>query len=239
MSVISDVVKEYKYKTELHAHTSPASNCSHVAARETVRLYAELGCHALVLTNHYNEFSTKEIYGRCLTPEDYLYDYYEALDEGAKLGVRVILGAELRFTENGNDYLVYGIEPSDIERFERYFDKGIECFYRECKTKKNLILQAHPFRKNMVLAPLDSIDGIESFNLHSGHNGAVGKAARYARDNRLIVSGGSDFHEIHHAGACFMRTRELPRDSFDVADMLREKDYFFDVSGSYIFPYEY
>ena len=239
MSVISEVIKDYRYKTELHVHTSPVSNCGHVSAGETVAMYAELGVDALVITNHYNQFSTFPEYGRCVSPEDFLRDYYDACEVGAEKGVNVILGVEVRFTENMNDYLVYGVEPSDIEKFATYFDKGIERFYRECKTKRNLILQAHPFRKGMELAPLDFIDGIESFNLHADHNGAVSLAAKYARENKLIVSGGSDFHKPHHLAACLNRTRELPSYSFDVADILRSKDYFFDVSGSYIFPYEY
>jgi len=239
MSVISEVVKDYRFKTELHTHTSPVSNCSYVKAVDLVEMYASVGVDAVVITNHYNEFSTFEQYGRCLSAEDFLDDYYKAFERGKEKGINVILGVEVRFTENINDYLVYGVEPSDIEKFATYFDKGIETFYRECKTKKNLILQAHPFRKDMVLAPLDSIDGIESMNLHADHNGAIGLAAKYARDNNLIVSGGSDFHKPHHLAACLARTKELPRDSFDVADMLRSKDYFFDLSGTYVFPYEY
>jgi predicted metal-dependent phosphoesterase TrpH len=239
MSVIADVVKDYKYKTELHTHTMPVSKCAHVTAVDMMDMYSSVGAHAVVITNHYNEFSTFPEHGRCLSAKDFLDDYYKACEKGKTLGINVILGIEVRFTENKNDYLVYGVEPDDVERFARYFDKGIEVFYRECKTKKNLILQAHPFRKEMVLAPLDSIDGIESINLHADHNGAIGLAAKYARDNRLIVSGGSDFHKPHHLATCLMRTRELPRDSFDVADMLRSRDYFFDISGSYLFPYEY
>ena len=50
---------------------------------------------------------------------------------------------------------------------------------------------------------------------------------------------GSDFHKVHHAAACLMRSKELPRDSFDIADILRSRDYFFDVSGTLLFPYEY
>ncbi len=239
MSLVAELNKQYKFKTELHTHTSPISNCSHVTPKELVDIYADLGVHAVVISNHYNQFSTFEQYGRCITPEQFLQDYYDACDEGKKRGVNVILAIEVRFTENINDYLVYGIEPSDVEKFASYFDKGIETFYRECKTKRNLILQAHPFRKEMVLAPLDSIDGIESINLHADHNGAVGLAAKYARDNKLIVSGGSDFHKVHHAAACLMRSKELPRDSFDIADILRSRDYFFDVSGTLLFPYEY
>lgn len=239
MSLVAELNKQYKYKTELHTHTSPVSNCSYIAPKDLVDLYADLGVHAVVISNHYNQFSTFEQYGRCVTPEQFLQDYYDACDEGKKRGVNVILAIEVRFTENMNDYLVYGIEPSDVEKFASYFDKGIETFYRECKTKRNLILQAHPFRKDMVLAPLDSIDGIESINLHADHNGAIGLAAKYARDNKLIVSGGSDFHKVHHLAACLMRSRELPRDSFDVADILRSRDYFFDASGTLLFPYEY
>ncbi|MBO5845647.1 MAG: PHP domain-containing protein [Clostridia bacterium] len=237
MSSILDVVKEYGNKTEIHAHTSPVSRCSQISPEDMVRNYLSVGCNAVAITNHLDpnwiEGDPQEL------AEKYLSDYYATREWGEKLGLSVILGVEIRFTENHNDYLVYGVEPSDIERMIGYLDKGIVKFYREFKTERNLILQAHPFRKNMELAPLDSIDGIESFNCHPGHNSAIGVAARYARDNKLIVSGGTDYHHEGHHGICVMRTKQAIKDSFDLADALRSRDYLFDISGSVVYPYAY
>lgn len=230
---ISNTLNEYKFKTELHAHTNPVSRCGKISPEETVERYSEVGADCIVITNHLNPDWLQR------RPEEYLDDYERALKAGKKFGVHVILGVEVRFTENDNDYLVYGVEPSDIEKIISYIDKGIREFYRGFKSDKNIILQAHPFRKNMVLAPLDSIDGVETFNSHPVHNSKIAVAARYARDNRLTVSGGTDYHDPGDHGLCFMRSKIKPETSYDIAEILKSHDYLFDISGSIVFPYGY
>lgn len=237
MSSILDIINEYGYKTEIHAHTSPVSRCSQISPEEMVKNYRSIGCDAVTITNHLDPNWIQGDFAE--QAQRYLSDYYATHAWGEKLGVNVILGVEIRFTENSNDYLIYGVEPSDIERMISYIDRGIVEFYRDFKNDRNLILQAHPFRKNMVLAPLDSVDGIESFNCHPGHNSAIGFAARYARDNNLLVSGGTDYHHEGHHGICVMRTKQAIKDSFDLADALRSRDYLFDISGSVVYPYAY
>lgn len=237
MERFKDIIKEYGAKTELHAHTSPVSKCSCITPQDMARVYGELGCDAVVITNHLNMNWTEGDPSQ--RAEEYLNDYYETKKLGDASGLSVILGAELCFDGSRNDYLVYGIEPSDIEKMIYYLDKGIEAFYRDFKSGKNLILQAHPFRKNMTLAPLDAIDGIETFNCHPAHNSKIGEAARYARNNGLLVSGGTDYHDSGDEGICLMRSRMAPRDSFDIVEILKSRDYLFDLSGSIVFPYGY
>ncbi len=231
---LSELGRKYPYKTELHAHTKPISSCSHVSAEELVEIYSEYGCHTIVITNHlYGErWTAGDPFARA---EEYLEDYRAAKSAGKKCGLTVLLGVEIRFPENKNDYLIYGVSEADIPKFIGYLDSGIEVFYKECKTDTNLILQAHPFRDKMVPPKLGSLDGIESFNLHPNHNSRIGMASRYARENGLIMSGGTDFHEAPHKAMCLMRTAKRPEDSFDVSKILRSRDYFLDISGNYVF----
>ena len=67
----------YPYRTELHAHTSPASLCGRLSPEELVELYLSLGVQGIVITNHLNTYSRGdrpiEQYA-----EDYLDDYYRA-----------------------------------------------------------------------------------------------------------------------------------------------------------------
>ena len=226
---VNEYIKQYKYKTELHTHTYPVSKCADICAADTVRIYAKKGADSVVITNHIN-LSVK-------SADYYLSDYYKAAEAGAKYGVNVILAVEICFSENRNDYLVYGVEENEIDKMIKLVPYGIERFHKEIKNDRNVILQAHPFRKGMVLAPLDSIDGIESFNLHSSHNSKVGMAARYARDNSLLVTCGSDFHHIGHEAVAFVRSKEKMKDSFDIARPIKSKDYLFDMSGNIVFPY--
>lgn len=226
---------DYVYTTELHLHTSPVSKCAHVSAREAIKLYGENGCNSVVITNHLNPLWL-EGNPECRA-EEYLSDYREALEAGREFGVTVILGLEIRFTENNNDYLVYGVEPGDIKDMIPYIGKGIHAFYRDMSNGRRLILQAHPFRTNMVLAELCDIDGVETMNMHPGHNSRVGVAAKYARDNGLFVSGGSDCHQACDAALCLLRSRKPLTDSYGVADLLRSKDFIFDISGHLVYPY--
>lgn len=227
---IEELIKEYKYKIELHAHTSPVSACGDVLAEEVVRIYAEAGVDALVITNHLSPWFLG-------TVDEYIDDYYRAKLTGDKLGINVIFGCEIRFEENANDYLVFGISPEDIEAMKTYIPKTIHEFYKEFKNDKNVILQAHPFRKGMVLASLEDIDGIESFNLHPNHNSSIGYAAKYAKEHGMLVSCGSDYHHLGHHAMALLRSKTLPENSYELAEILKSRDYLFDLSGHIVFPY--
>ena len=232
----SKILTDYPYTTELHAHSFPVSACGDFSPKEVVGFYKEAGVSSLTLTNHLNprwiEGDPKE------RAKEYLADYEAAID-AADGSLNVILGIEIRFPENDNDYLVYGVSPDDVEHFISLIPYGIENFYKEAKTDKNIILQAHPLRKNMVLAPLGSIDGIESINMHPKHHAKPSLAFKYAKENNLLVSGGSDFHHEGQHALCLMRTEEEMKDSFDVARILKSKAAIFDCMGHIIIPYIY
>lgn len=229
--------EKYPYQTELHAHTSPVSDCADFSPAETVAFYRERGCHSLVIANHLHFKQANDCHERAA--EQYLADYEAACEAGKKANINVILGVEIRFAGSNNDYLVYGVSPDDILRFIQLVPDGIENFYRKVKNAKNIILQAHPFRRGITRAPLSAIDGIEAYNLHPDHNSGMGIAARYAREHDLIVSGGTDFHHLGHEAMCLMRTEGLMRDSYDVAEALKSRNVIFDCSGSLILPYCY
>lgn len=228
----SEILKDYPYTTELHAHSFPVSGCGDFPADEVVKFYKEAGTTSLVLTNHLGPFNYTE------GADFYLSDYYKAR-EAAGNDINVILGVEMRFTENSNDYLVYGVSEEDIPRFIELVPFGIENFYKEVKNDKNVIIQAHPFRKGVTLAPLDSIDGIESFNIHPGHNSRVGIGARYAKLKDLLVTGGTDFHHDGHQALCLMRSKEEMKNSYDVAEAIKSRNVIFDCSGHIVIPYIY
>ena len=236
---LRSILDEYSYKTELHSHTNPCSNCGKLPADFDARLYAKLGCHTLTITNHLDP----DKYARFKTPaelaEFYVSDYYKAKKAAEGTGLCVALGAEVRFVGTINDYLVYGISPEDIEEIATYLPLGIEAFYKGFKNNKNVIIHAHPFRNNMEPTPIGFVDGIESLNLHPSANSRVGLATRFARDNNLLVTAGSDFHDPDRMAMALMRTKTQLRDSFDVAEAIKSRDVVFDMSGHIIIPYLY
>ena len=236
---IKNITQKYKYKTELHAHSNPVSKCGRFPADEVVKIYSDFGCDTLVLTNHLST-KHKELFPTVSeVAEYYLSDYYKATEAAKATDMSVALGVEIRFANTNNDYLVYGVCPDDIEKLIYYVDTDIQTFYGEFKNEKNVIIHAHPFRKDMEPTPIGSVDGVETFNCHPGHNSRIPYACRLAQENGLLVSGGSDFHEPSRHGTCITRTTCKLRDSYDVAEAIKSRDFVFDLFGHIVFPYNY
>ncbi len=233
-----EIIKEYKYSTELHAHSFPVSGCGKFPAEEVVKTYLSAPTDTLTITNHLNEH---QLVGRTNSElaEYYLSDYYKALEAATGTGLNVALGVEIRFTGVFDDFLVYGISPEDVERMIPYIQTDIHTFYRELKNDRNVILHAHPFRSRMSPTPIGSVDGIETFNTHPGHNSAIALACKLAKKHDFLVSGGSDYHEEGRHATCLMRTKALLRDSYDIAEAIKSRDIIFDLSGHIVIPYLY
>lgn len=231
-----EILKSYPYKTELHAHTNPASRCGDFPADETVDFYVASGVTTLTITNHFSsELTVGDLKENV---KKYLDDYYLA-KEYAKSDINIALGIEIRFVGSPNDYLVFGIAEDELEFYAELTPYGIENFYKEAKNERNVIIQAHPFRKGITTAPNDSIDGIEAFNLHPSHNQRNALAIQHAKKNKLLMTGGSDFHHISQHALCLMRTQTELKNSFDVAAAIKSKNVIFDSTGSIILPYVY
>lgn len=229
-------ISEYKYKIETHAHTSPASPCARVKPEEVIKRYAEIGFSAIAITNHFckHSFIVDEYEA---AKNAVLEDFYAARNAGEKYGITVILGMEMRFPENSNDYLLYGIDEKDIKALYDFTSTDYVTFYKGFKNDKNLILQAHPFRDGMVLQNPDFLDGIETFNMHTTHNSRVALATRYAKQHpHFITTCGTDFHYDTNQGLGGILAKTLPKDSFELASLLKSRDYLFNVSGSVVIP---
>ena len=236
MQNFKEQIKEtYPYRTELHAHTTPVSSCGEATPEELMSIYSKLGYHTVVITNHFfkdRKGRSKEEY-----LEWYIKDYEDAKKASLKYGIRILLGAEIRFSENVNDYLIYGVDYDVLSTVYDYLDKGLEVFRNEVKLSDSLLIQAHPFRKDMTLMNPELLDGVETFNMHPGHNSGVALALKYAKENKFnITTAGSDFHHVNikHEGTAALRTKELVSDSFELAKILRQRDYVFELGGEAI-----
>lgn len=236
IQTLKSTLTDYKYKVELHAHTSPVSQCSQITPKRMIEAYKELGFSGITITNHFFNGSL-DLTNTKKAVEYYLKDYYDTKNEGEKYGIKVYLGLEARFPENINDYLVYGITEQDVYKAIELLKYDIKTFYKEFKTPNNLILQAHPFRNGMELADPEFIDGVEVFNMHPSHNSRVAVAAKYAAEHsEFFISGGTDFHHEGQQGMCATCFREIPSDSIELAKLLKQKDYIFKLGNSIILP---
>jgi len=235
--------KEYKYRIELHAHTSPVSHCGHKSPEEQVELYKKAGFDGIVIINHFLRYPSEngeEYLKGCDKKErlDFYCEGYErAKNHGDKLGVAVYFGAELRFDDSPNDYLLFGVDRKILEKVYDLLPYGIKYFRKELDLPDSVLIWAHPGRNGMVPCDTHLVDGIETFNMHPGHNGRIGIAARLANEAQVnIKTCGSDCHNDVDGvvGASALRTKTLPQDSFELAKLLKENDYIFEIGGTSI-----
>ena len=230
--------EEYKYKYDLHIHTSPVSPCGDFAPEDVVDKHIALGCEGIVITNHFQPRLVEKFENHRDFVDHFLNDYRKGKEYAEKKDFNVILGIEIRFPQDTNDYLIYGVDEDDVYKALDYIFTDYETFYKGFKNNRNLVIQAHPFRTGCFLQNTDILDGIEVFNLHPGHNSAIGFAAKAAYEApHLLRTGGTDFHHETHQGMCATRFKERVTDSFHLAELLKSKDYIIDIWGNKILPY--
>ncbi len=227
-------LKDYKYRIELHAHTKPASACSEISPEDVVSVYHSLNCHAVCITNHF----TSNLFPGTLSKTEheetvikFYNDFLRAKTQGDKLGIEVIFGLELRFAENINDYLIYGIDFDEALKISYLLGTTVADFRNNYKNENSVFIQAHPFRNGMTEVPISLLDGIEAFNMHPHHNSRIGVSAKYALQNNLIAIAGTDYHHPSHEGLAITQTKTLPKNSFELAAILKTSDFIINIGG--------
>ena len=230
------LAQTYPYRLELHAHTNPASPCGDAPPEKLVQLYLDAGFDGVVITNHFSHAAFGDISREAFVKAQ-LSDYERACQaaEGTKL--KIYLGVEARFDENSNDYLLYGVDEGILGKIYDYLDKGLAAFRAEVKLPNSAFIQAHPFRDGCVPADGKLLDGVEVFNMHPHHNSRCILAALYAEENGIsLTTAGTDFHHLKkgHIATTALRCRELPKDSFGVAQLLKSGDYILEIGGKFV-----
>jgi len=185
------------FKTELHCHSNDISQCARVNTTEIINTFVNAGYSTLVLTNHLSKYTMDVI-----SPNDWIgfvdkfYGAYENLKNEAKGKLNILFGAELRFNDNNNDYLVFGLTKEILYEHEDIFDLHAEKFHKLAKENNMLFVQAHPFRNWMMVIDPRMIDGVEVFNGHMGHDSRNDIANAWADKYNLIKTSGTDYHYI-------------------------------------------
>lgn len=185
-----------KYKTELHCHSKDASGCSHETAEGIAEKYYKAGYTTIFLTNH---FAPSD--GDAESWEAKVEKRYHALEllEKASAGrMNILMGLEFRFTQNSNDYLVFGFDKEYLLNHRDMLTMGVKNFTKMAREDGLLTIQAHPFRFGMVVTNPDYVDGIEVFNGHPGHNSNNDIAEVWAEKYGKIKTSGTDHHDPEH-----------------------------------------
>lgn len=220
-----------QYKTELHMHTNLVSPCADLPFEEAAERYVAAGYTSLVVTDHYyrpiverDGLSWEE------TVEHYLSGY-RAMKEYLKGRMHVILGCELRFLENLNDYLVFGITEEFLLAHPHLHRMTLKDFSALSRENGFLLVQAHPFRTRMTVVDPALLDGMEVFNGHAGHRSRNFLALEQAKRNGLIPTSGSDFHHPDSVIAGGILTDAPITSSEQLLAVLRSRDYTLVCSG--------
>ena len=120
------------YKIEPHLHTTHVSRCGRLEAKEIVAGYKAAGYSALIVTDHFNRTTFEHLEidpaGKSDRIGAFLEGYRRVREEGERQGLRVFKGAELRFDECENDYLLYGWADELLAEPEEIFRMGIAAF---------------------------------------------------------------------------------------------------------------
>jgi predicted metal-dependent phosphoesterase TrpH len=213
------------YKIDTHVHTSEISFCGRVKSSELVHLYKNSGYYGVIITDHYcKEFF--ESLGKTNWEEKvdiFLKGYKNAFNEGRKVGLNVFLGMEIRFTENWNDYLIYGFGENFLKEYKELYNLGLRKFRKLTQPKGILIFQAHPFRQGMTPANPLFLDGVEVFNGNPRHSSGNHLAYSFAKKNNLIMSSGSDFHRVEDLATGGIIISKAVDTSKELAELMQEK----------------
>ena len=188
------------FKTELHCHSTLVSACGRITPAEAVEKYLEAGYTTLVITDHISRdtFQSGNYLG---APDwdakvDFFLRSYHALQEVARGRLNILLGAEVRVdSHHAADYLIYGVTEEFLRKSGCLHNFHISDLSRVVREAGLLLVQAHPFRNQMVVTPPALLDGVEVFNASPAHAAFRGEMARlWAEHYNLIQTSGSDLH---------------------------------------------
>ncbi len=213
---------------DTHIHTIETSPCGKLPAADTVDWYAAHGYTGLIITDHLHQQFLDQAdtdHDWDLVTDRYLAGYNAAFQRGKEIGFTVILGAEMRFTDNDNDYLVYGIDESWLRSHPYVICQSVKDFFRKYHDEV-LIIQAHPFRDGNKVVFEDSIHGIELINTNQRHNNYPDLALELSRKHpEYFRQAGSDMHRAEDRCLAGIETDQLVHDSFGYADLIRSGNY--------------
>ncbi len=217
------------HKIETHLHTVHVSHCGHMEAAEIVSLYKAAGYDALIVTDHYNRTTFDYLGIDPASPGSkthaFLDGYRRVREEGERQGIRVFKGAELRFDESENDYLLYGWRDDLLADPDSIFRMGIAAFAPIARREGALIVQAHPYRRTCTPAIACYLDGVEVYNASPRHDSRNELAREYAEQFGLIATSGSDCHRTEDVGRAGILVDHLPSDSMEMSRLIRSRNY--------------
>jgi predicted metal-dependent phosphoesterase TrpH len=221
------------YRYELHVHTAECDLAAAATASELVRRYCDAGYHGMVVTDHYfslfYDWFAPELRGldhRAVMARR-LRGYYNARNEGEKLGFTVLPGAEVRFDRSPcgiNDFLIYGCEEEFFLTAPRLNELTSPEALAALMPPEACLVWAHPFRVGMTVMDTSALFGVEVHN--GGTEPARNRlAAALASAYGLPATAGSDCHSLSAAARGGIETATPIRSPRELSATLRSGAY--------------
>jgi hypothetical protein len=175
-------------KIDLHCHTYYSKDAL-CPPRRLIRFAKKKGLDAIAITDHNTTKAWKE-----------------AQDEADKIGLKLILGEEVKIKEDGKtvgEILAYFIDK-EINPIGKTAKEVIE----EIKSQGGLAIIAHPYHWKKPFKKLEECkniaDGIEVFNARSQSKKGNKKSLKFAEENNLPMTAGSDSHTPFEIGNAYI-----------------------------------
>ena len=228
-------MKSFRY--DIHTHTKETSRCGRIRAGELAARYAALGYDGIAITDHLHEEYIESLacagdWGACV--DAYLAGYREAkafADRKADGAFDVVLGMELRYPQNDNDFLVFGIDEEFLRANPYLYRSTPEEFFDKHGAQA-IIIQAHPFRCGCFAAPARCLHGVEVFNGNPRHDSRDERARAFADVHpHLLRTCASDAHQNEDVGRAAMLFDTRIRDSHTLRAELARNSYTMEYPG--------
>lgn len=156
------------YRYETHMHTLPVSRCARQSVRDNLEFYRSLGYDGVFITNHFLDGNIN--IDKTLPYEEkvefYFSDYYEALEIGKEIGIKVFLGVEISY--RGTDFLIFGLDKEWFLAHPEIMDMKKSEELPFLASHGALVVQAHPYRQDRHIDHIrlfpHCIEGVETVN---------------------------------------------------------------------------
>jgi len=215
------------FKIDPHIHTAEVSPCGQLSAAEIVQRYHEQGYHGLLITDHMHEeyingLPCKNEWQACV--QHFLQGYQNAKAAGEPLGMKILLGVEVRFIDNDCDYLLIGVDEAFLYN-NPYFHMRTLCEFYHMFGDQLLIIQAHPYRYNDHVQ-VEHIHGFEIHNTNPRHDSRNKLAQDLFREHpSKFTFAGSDTHRVGDECQTQMWLHEAVHDAKALRDVVLKQKY--------------
>lgn len=194
---------------DLHTHTYPASDCSHISFRDYIAWCVEHGVEAVALTNH-GDVSDNRALGPALVAEGVLL--VDGVEISTLLGDFVVFSPDL-------DFLSTFAAIQDAPRAGELPDDAAIVWVHPAAGGGRSGSAYYAGLERMVA---DVVDAVEVYNGSWLGERYVATAEQIAAQLGAARTGGSDAHEVGQLMACYTELPDPVRSTADVVKALKQ-----------------